>query len=251
MVQYGLYGGLAHDASAAEIAGLGGYLRGLRRSPVPGAAALWGIGQAELPSGIVPLPVSWDDIDRDTAWAARMADLMELEPDQFVLYTLNHAQSAQIWPWLHVTFQRKARFATVMPIAWDAGRLEMYTRRFAVHHLFGVAPVTLDGLAAAGHDPANVLGRIGRISAQPGAWERLTEAGLKPWRLTWLGPLLVLDPCDGSGGRFDASQWILEAVDGEIVLTSQSNRTARFERVPTGVKGKIATVDGEPRLFHR
>jgi hypothetical protein len=249
MVQFGLYGGLAHDAGPAEIGALGGYLRGLSPSPVPDAAALWGVGQAEFRSGILPLPVSWDEIGRDTEWTEKPADLMGLEPGQFVLYTLNHAQSAQIWPWLHITFRRKARFATVMPIAWDAGRLEMYTRRFAIDHLFGVAPVMLDGLAAAGHDPIAVMQRIGRISAQPGAWERLDSAGLKPSRLTWIGPLLVFDPCDGSGGRFDNSQWDLESVDGEIVLTSGPNRTARFERVPTGVRGRIAGVDGEPRLF--
>ena len=249
MVQYGLYGGLAHDAGAAEIAGIGDYLRGLRRSPVPDAASLWGVGQAELPSGIVPLPISWHEIDRDTAWADRMAELMRLAPGQFALYTLNHAQSAQMWPWLHVTFRRKARFATVMPLAWDAGRIEMYTRRFAVDHLFGLSPVTLDGLAAAGHDPIEVMRRIGRISAQPGAWERLAEAGLKPARLTWMGPLLVFDPCDGSGGRFDFTQWELESVDGEIVLTSGPERTARFEREPTGIRGRIAVVEGEPRLF--
>jgi len=249
MVQYGLYGGLAHDAGTAEIAALGGYLRGLEPSPMAEAASLWGVGQAEFPSGIVPLPVSWEEMERDTAWAGRMADLMGLAPGQFVLYTLNHAQSAQMWPWLHVSFRRKARFATVMPMAWDASRLEMYARRFAVDHLFGLSSVTLDGLAAAGHDPIAVMRRIGRISAQPGAWERLTEAGLKPTRLTWMGPLLVFDPCDGTGGRFDFTQWDLEGVDGEIVLTSGPGRTARFEREQIGVKGRIATIDGEPRLF--
>ena len=249
MLQYGLYGNLAHDAGEAEIAALGGYRRGLRRSPAHGAADLWGVGQAEFPSGIVPLPISWAEIERDTAWAGRMADLMGLKPGQFVLYTLNHSQSAQIWPWLHTAFQRQARFATVMPIAWDAGRQEMYTRRFTVDHLFGVAEVTLDGLAAAGHDPIAVMRRIGRISAQPGARERLAAAGLKPARLTWMGPLLVFDPCDGSGGRFDSSQWTLQSIDGEIVLTSGPDRTARFEREPTGIKGRVLTVDGEPRLF--
>jgi len=249
MVQYGLYGGLAHDAGRAEIAALGGYLRGLRQSPVPGAATLWGVGQAEFPSGIAPLPVSWPEIERDTAWAGKMADLMELKPDQFVLYMINHAQSAQIWPWLHVTFQRRARFATVMPLVWDAGRLEMYTRRFTVDHLFGVSSVTLDGLAAAGHDPIAVMRRIGRVSAQPGAWERLAQAGLAPARLTWIGPLLVFDPCDGSGGRFDFTEWKLDSVDGQVLLTSWPDRTARFEREPTGIKGRIETVDGEPRLF--
>jgi hypothetical protein len=195
------------------------------------------------------MPVNWDEIDRDTAWAGRMADLMGLKAGQFALYMINHAQSAQIWPWLHVTFRRKARFATVMPLIWDAGRLEMYTRRFTVDHLFGVSPITLDGLIAAGHDPAQIMRRIGRVSAQPGAWERLTEAGLKPARLTWVGPLLVFDPCDGSGGRFDFTEWDLDSVDGEIVLTSGPSRTARFEREPTGIKGRIVVVEGEPRLF--
>ena len=112
-----------------------------------------------------------------------------------------------------------------------------------------VAPVTLDGLAVAGHDPIAVMRRIGRVSAQPGAWERLAQAGLAPARLTWIGPLLVFDPCDGSGGRFDSAQWDLETVDGEIVLTSGPERTARFEREPTGIKGRIAIADGEPRLY--
>jgi hypothetical protein len=74
-----------------------------------------------------------------------------------------------------------------MPTQWDAYRLEMYCRLFAVKFVFGVTPEALDGLEAAGHKLSTVFGNVGRIIAYSGAWQRLREAGLMPWKFYWLG----------------------------------------------------------------
>jgi hypothetical protein len=124
----------------------------------------------------------------------------------------------------------------------------MYLRLFEVDLAFGASGATLETLKAMGHDPAKVFSPAKTLVVLPEAWEPLRAGGLKPWRLLWLGPIFALDPGDGSGGRFDTSQWSLEAVDGELRITSHG-RTTAFDRARTGVAGRVETVDGEPRVF--
>lgn len=249
MIHYGLFGGVPATDDPAKLATLAGYGRGLRKPPIPGASDLWAIGRVDLADGVVvDMPITWTEMDRDIAWAGTMLDELGVGARDFCFYSFLYGQSAQFWPWMKAGFDRGARSASGMPTAWDSSRLETYLRLFQLKLVFGVAPDALNGLEAAGHDIARVFATSELLAALPGAWERLAAKGFKPWRITWLGPILAVDPCDGTGGRFDEEQWRLEAVDGEILVSSRGNRTARFDRARTGARGAIETIGGEPRF---
>lgn len=250
MKHYGLFGGVPATDDPQVLAPLAGYGRGLRKSPMKGASELWAIGRVDLADGVVAdMPITWPEIEHDTAWAAGVLDEMGVGDGDLCFYSFLYGQSAQFWPWMKATFDRGARMGSGMPTAWDAYRLETYLRLFRLKLHFGVSPQLLDGLEAAGHDIAAVFTHAELIAALPGAWERLTSKGFKPWRVTWLGPILAVDPCDGTGGRFDAADWRLESHDGEILVSSRPGRTACFDAARTGVRGEIRSVDGTPRFF--
>ncbi len=250
MRHYGLFGGVpaTDDPRALEV--LEGYHRGLTKSPAPGASDLWAIGRADLADGqVADIPITWNEIHRDAQWAAGILDLLGVGEGDFCFYSFFYGQSAQVWPFMKATFDRHARSASGMPTAWDAYRLETYMRLFRLKLHFGVSPTLLDGLEGAGHDIAKVFASAEILVALPGAWERLVAKGFKPWRLTFLGPIVAVDPCDGTGGHFDTSQWTLDSKGGEILVTSAPGRTARLDAVRSGASGEIRTVDGEPRYF--
>jgi len=250
MMHYGLFGGVPATDDPVLLKKLDGYRRGLKKPPIAGASDLWAIGRVDLAGGqVVDMPVTWDEIHRDEAWAAGILDLIGVKKGDICFYSFLYGQSAQFWPLMKATFDRGARSGSGMPTAWDSYRLETYMRLFKLKMDFGISPATLDGLEAAGHDLARVFSGVDVLVALPGAWERLVLKGFKPWRITWLGPVLAIDPCDGSGGRYDWTQWTLQADDGEILVSSAPCRTAKFLRARTGTSGEIRVLDGEPRFI--
>jgi hypothetical protein len=79
--------------------------------------------------------------------------------------------------------------------------------------------------------------------ALPAAAARLRSAGLAPWTLLPLGPLWAFEPSEGGGASYDVNEWHVEAIDGELHVSSAGRRATPFARLPTGVRGRIA-ADG-------
>lgn len=247
---YGLLAGAPSSADAATLARIVGYSRGLTKNPaLANAPDTWAIGRAFMAGDEIACPISWRDIEADCAWAARMLDLIGVRRDDFLLYSYLYSQSAQTWPWLAAGFERGAKLATGMPTLWDAYRLEMYIRMFAVKLVFGVSPGVLDGLEGAGHDIGKLFAKVDRVIALPSAFDRLKAAGVTAWKVRWAGPILAIDPGDGGGARFDAETWTLDSDRGRILISNKSERLTPFNRADTGLRGQIEAVRGEPRLF--
>jgi hypothetical protein len=248
-LHYGLSGGVPTTDDPALLEPIKGYARGLTKSPTPGAPETWAVGRAELADGeVLDMPVSWTDVGRDVIWSTKMLRELGIGSGDFVFFSLTYRQSAQFWPWMKATFDIGGRLATGSVFGWDATRLEMYMRRFTPKIVIGIGSGTLDSLESQGFDIGKIYQRPETLVTLPECWDRMVAAGYKPWRLAWVGPILTLDPCDGTGARFDYDQWKLEGVDGQISVTSIDRMTS-FDRARTGVKGEIRTVDGEPRFF--
>ncbi|MGE0742507.1 MAG: hypothetical protein AB7O98_14290 [Hyphomonadaceae bacterium] len=247
---YGLIGGAPSNASPEALKLLEGYNRGHKKNPtVKGASDIWGVGCAEMADGPTDYPLSWTDIANDEAWARRMLVDAGVSANDLIFFSYIYSRSGHTWPWLKSGFELGAKMATGMPTQWDAYRLEMYCRLFSVKLIFGLTPEAMDGLEGGGHKPAAVFAKVERIIAVGAAWDRLTAVGLKPWKLHWLGPIIAVDPCDGRGARFDTSQWTLEDGGGQLLISNKQPRQASFVRAALNAKGRIETVDGEPRLF--
>lgn len=247
---YGLIGGAPSDASPETLALLKGYNKGQRKNPaIPNASDIWAVGCAETAEGPVDYPISWTDIANDEAWPNQMLDLAGVGRGDLAFFSYVYSRSGHTWPWLRAGFERGAKLATGMPTQWDAYRLEMYCRLFPVKFVFGLTPEALDGLESGGHKLATVFGNVQRLVAFGAAWSRLRDAGLSPWRLYWLGPIIAVDPADGGGARFDHQQWSFDAEAGRLRISNKAPRQAAFQRTLLSARGQVETIGGEPRLF--
>lgn len=206
---------------------------------------LWGIGCVRAPAGVLPYPVSWRDVDVDARWMQRQLGEMGVVPGSFVHICHFYADLAQAWPFYQGARNIGAVFANGMPTSYDAYRLEMYLRRFRLQAAIGVTEDTLDGLVQGGHDPAVIYANAAVTAAHPGAWERLRSFGFRPWRLRALGPLYTVEAPDESGGRFDNREWRVQCEDGRLLLSAAHQRAARFERLDTGLRGRLESVKTE------
>lgn len=199
----------------------------------------WGIGAVRVPGQTLPYPVSYRDLHHDTGVATGLLARMGVSRGRLMLMIAGGGEWAQTAAYERACTRLGAVWAPAMPLPHDAYRVEMFLRRFDFQAVFGITPWILDGLEAERHDPAKVFGKVPTLIARPGAWERLRAAGLAPWRLHALGPVLAFEPPGGTGLFYDEEDWAIEAQGGQLVVTSRASRACTVVRLATGVKGRV------------
>lgn len=209
----------------------------------------WIVGVAHFGSGSLPYPLSRRDVERDTAWASRVYDWMGLAPAQLIHLIGDGSEEISWWPFENAAMRRRIPWIQAESGAFDAGRTDMILRRFTPQAVLGLSAPVLDELLNRGRDPRAFFEPLKALAATPDAAERLARYGLRPWRMLHIGPLFAFEPPEGGGARYDESEWRLDAVDGEIALTSVHARACPFARIRTGLRGGIRAIDGERRVF--
>ena len=208
----------------------------------------WAIALLRLPSGFQPYAVSRRDMERDTAWAIKVFRWMGLQPGLPLHLIGAGSDNATLWPFENACIHLGIPFGMGEPVKIDSGRSDMFLRRFRMQAVLGLANGVLDGLQAAGRDLNKLLGETAVLAALPDACDRLTAAGLTPWRMLQVGPIYAFEAPGGGGARYDNSEWLVEDDGTQLLLTSLAPRACPFVRLQTGVRGKVesATVDGKP-----
>lgn len=203
---------------------------------------LLGIGSVRTAQGTLEYPFSWRDAEIDINWMADDLRRLQIERGSLIHITHSYKDIVQFWPIYHGARVLGAVYANGMATPFDAYRLEMYLRRFKFDVVFGTTVETLDGLQQGGHDIGKVFSTARLCIALPDAAARLREAGVAAGNLLMVGPFLAIEAAPGEGARFNNREWTVEAIDGELHVTSTSPRAARFERIATGVKGRVEKV---------
>lgn len=215
----------------------------------------WAIGCARLPTQTLPYYVTWRDMEVDSVWARNALVEMGVGAGSLVHFTHNYSESALFWPYYTAMRFLGGTFANGMASPYDAYRMEMYLRRFHLTAAIGLTENVVDALAQAHHHLDRIFAKVKVIAAFPGAYERLEDVGLKPWRLLSLGPLLAIESPDRSGARYNSAEWQLESRDGRIFLSASPKRIRDngFVDLDTGINGSlemVSTANGrEPRIF--
>jgi hypothetical protein len=202
---------------------------------------LWGVGT--MPDGSL-LPLSIEDVERDTAAANRALRGLGVTAGHHVVVISRNSQAGQIWPVLVALVELGAVYSPAESSTFEARRVEMYLRRLPVHAVVGVTHEIIDGLAELGRHASEVLGPIPVVLAEPGAAERLRYDGLPVHRVLHLGPCLALD-CPSGRLHVDGHVWDVHAPGGRLVVSPRRARAAwpAQQPVATGVAG---TVGAEP-----
>jgi hypothetical protein len=144
-----------------------------------------------------------------------------------------------LWPYENALMALGIPFGVAEPVAIDATRSDMFLRRFRMQAVIGLTGELVDALVALGRDLNALLGDS-ILAATPDALTTLRAAGLAPWTLLPLGPLWAFEPPDGGGAEYDRSEWRVDCVDGELLVSSRAARATTLVRLRTGVRGMLS-----------
>ena len=216
---------------------------------VPGElAARWAVGLLRLPGGTQAYTVSLRDIERDTAWAKQVFERLGVRSGLPLHLIGAGCDNEILWPYENALIGMKLPFGVAEPAAIDAPRSDMFLRRFRMQAVLGLSGELVEAFVALGRDLRSLLGHS-VIAALPEAVPALRAAGLAPWTQRPIGPIFAFESAAGDGACYDESEWLIEALDGELLLTSVAPRATPFVRLRTGVRGRVQ-MHGAQRRVH-
>jgi hypothetical protein len=224
-----------------------------RQSTIERAARLTGkgpamLGRFQVDGDPVDFTVGEEDLDRDTTFWRGVLAGYGVGPGSRIVVVGSVPDSPWLEPPRMAANALGGSYSNVDAWSWDARRLDMYCRRLPVTLVLGLGAETVQALASL----TNVQERLGPVPtllARPDALkplrgEGVTNAGV----LVPLGPALAVTLADGRGMAYDESEWLIEAADGELVVSTRGPRHTRFDRQRTGVAGAVVAADGGSRL---
>ena len=147
--------------------------------------ALWGVGRYEGAGEPVYFETSWDDWQRDTAWARAMLAGHGVGPGSGLIIVSGMPEAPWFDPFETAARELGAPFSIGEIYAFEAFRTAMYAGRLPITMIFGIDRTVAEGL---GDDLADVATRVPAIGARPDAIPLLTGTGARPFAVTRVGP---------------------------------------------------------------
>ncbi|WP_299688824.1 hypothetical protein [Hydrocarboniphaga sp.] len=213
------------------------------------AGAPWIVGVAHFACGTLPYPLSRRDIERDSAWAVTVYERLGLQAGQMIHLIGDGAEEVSWWPFENAAMRLHIPWIQAESGAFDTSRTDMVIRRFKLQAILGLSTPVLDALLALGRDPRQFFGGLRAVVAAPAAARKLAALSVPAWTLLQIGPVFAFEPPAGGGARYDESEWRVDAIDGELALSSVNARAAPFAKLRSGLRGRVEIVDSERRVF--
>ena len=205
----------------------------------------WGVARFLVGDEPVEWVLSQAEIGRDAQSATATLQRLGFVNGDRMLVVSMLADAPHFWPFSIAGLMGGGQLSYADASPFDAYRSAMFLRTLRYRIVLGLTDGVLDGMEQAGHDAAALLAGVPVVVGRGPAADRLAAMGVPAHRLELLGPAVALAPEAGAPPEVDPELWSLEAVDGQIHVTSLTERAQPFVRQPTGTAG---AVDG-PRLL--
>jgi hypothetical protein len=200
------------------------------------------------------LPLSDAELWRAQLAMGRMLDSYGIVHGRCALLISLLSEVAQILPLELALVERHVTYLPADASRYEFTRIEALLRRFDVALVARVTLPVLEGLEAAGMDPARLF-RNRVVYAEGPAYDRLADIeGIELRRWLQLGPALALECRHGGGAHVDGYEWNVAEEDGEIVIGSRLDRCEEHAHFRTGIAGRVsrelcACGDSGPRIL--
>jgi hypothetical protein len=208
--------------------------------------AVWGIARFLVGAEPVEWVVSQAEIRRDAQSAGAVLARLGFAGGDRMLVVSMLSEAPHFWPFSLAALMAGGQISYADASPFDAYRSAMFLRTLRYRVVLAVTEGVLDGLDQGGHDVAALLAGVPVVVARGAAAGRLAALGLPAHRMELLGPAVAIAPAAGAPPEVDPELWSLDAVDGQIAVTSLTERAQPFVRQPTGVAGR---VDGPRALL--
>ena len=202
---------------------------------------LWGIGRYDAAGEFFYFEISWEDWQRDTAWArAMLADhgIGTVKGGGGLVIVCGMPESPWFDPFETAATKLGAPYSTGEIHRFEAFRTGMYARRLPITMIFGINQAVAEGL---GEELAEVVARVPVIVARPDAAGLLAEAGARPLLLTRVGPAIAVECPHRSGAHLNGAEWTLTERGGELFISTAGPRAHQVTQAPTGLAGGVMT----------
>lgn len=190
----------------------------------------------------VVYPISYTDVDDDTAAARRSLEALGLRSGDTILLVSTIEETAHFWPMQAAIIEMGLFGLCADSTVADAARVEMLCRRFPVEAIIGVNAAVVEGLGASSFDVKQVLGQARVLAWRPDAQEALAGTGIEGHRWVALGPTSAID-CSARRLHVDTDTWEVTSPDGELLVTPRRPRALGSGPFSTGVSGHLVAAD--------
>jgi hypothetical protein len=185
------------------------------------------------------LPFSYTELERARRFALRLLNSFHFRTGNNILITALLDQVVQLMPVERAIYAAGLVLVSADSSIYDAKRVESIIRRFELSAAINITSATLDGLEQLGHDPKTLFSGL-TVWAAPCAYDRLIEyPETSVMRYMEIGPAIAMECPYKNGAHIDRFEWQVEAIDGELVLSSRVERCAEFSQYRTGTRGVV------------
>jgi len=211
---------------------------GLNHWKVPRLAGedFWGYGR--YGDGQL-LPLSFDDIQHDTAAALAAVSALGLSDRSIVVVTSTVADVGYFHPLQCAAKEMGLLVCNADASAMDVDRVEMFTRLLAVAAVIGVNDAMVDGILERGNDPKSFFSSVPMVIADGSASDRLAAAGVDALAFELLGPVMAVS-CRYRNLHVDGRQWDIAEEGGTLHVSSRVRRALPFDHFDTGMGGRVS-----------
>jgi hypothetical protein len=203
-------------------------------------APIAGIGRYRTGDQTVDFPIGWEETSRDTAWAREQLTRWGAGRSGCALITAAAWQGPWVSPVLRACREIGITFGMADVFGWDSRRTATFARRLPLSMVFGLGRDTAEALADSG-ELAELLGRVPAILAHADARPVLTDAGLRPGLIAFLGPAFALECPERAGAHVNGAEWLVEETGGGLSLSTVAERAYQAQRVPLGIAGSVVS----------
>jgi hypothetical protein len=199
---------------------------------------LFCVSRYDIGGATTDLPVSWEEVDRDTTWARSMLAGMGLPSEGVVAFVSTPEEVPWVCPFERAAVALGLSYVASDAFAFDAARLGSYLRRLPVKLIVGADAASLEALARSA-PLEQLLGDVHTVLARPDAVDLVRAAGVDPLLWVTLGPAVAVQCQARLGAHVNGEEWGVESVGGELHLTTLGARAHRLVRAPLGVEGGV------------
>jgi hypothetical protein len=207
-------------------------------------APIYGIGRYQAGTEQFDFEVGWPEFARDTAWAQSQLTRAGLSAGDAVLITALSCEGPWFGPVLRAF---KALGITYLPAevyAFDAGRSAAQLQQFELKAVIGLGAETVDGWIDKELSPQELLNGVDIVWARPAALGKLADISARVAPVFTIGPALALGIPGDPGTEVNAAEWRIDDQGGLLNVSNTAERTAAFDRAPTGLRGTVTEVGG-------
>lgn len=204
--------------------------------------AVVGIASCLVGPNIVDFEIGWDEFERDVDWAESLLRSAGLGAGDQMLITTNPWEGPWVAPVVRALRRIGVVFLPAEVWSFDARRTSMFLQRLPVKAIFGLGGDTLTGLESKQPPIPELLQDVELVWARPDAIPRLINVAPHVNPYVMLGPALALGVPGQAGVVVNAAEWTVETHDGELVVSNARERRATFDRLSTGIEGRVRSA---------